>query len=218
MKRLLLIALWQCRFHVGAALVLLCAAAAAQACPPMPARSQLKAMRMEGLRLLALQRWLKCGWEASGPAMRLWRTAATKDWIKMQREEGPFLDGSEALASNDFAGHLYILAQLNPAEIDDVLQELSQELELEDADALADLLRLDVEEGSRAARYEAGVPPAVAILQKNFATDPAVTLDLELMRRLRAGIEAGRLETVLRDYLPQDSGGEPAESSQVSVA
>jgi len=41
---------------------------------------------------------------------------------------------------------------------------------------------------------------------------------LELMRRLRAGIEAGSLETVLRDYGHQDSGGEPEEPSQVSVA
>jgi queuine tRNA-ribosyltransferase len=36
---------------------------------------------------------------------------------------------------------------------------------------------------------------------------------LELMRRLRAGIEAGSLDAVLRDYLP-----EPGEPSQVSVA
>jgi queuine tRNA-ribosyltransferase len=40
---------------------------------------------------------------------------------------------------------------------------------------------------------------------------------LELMRRLRAGIEAGSLDSVLRDYA-QDRGEEPAENSQVSVA
>src|SRR5262245_61914564 len=40
---------------------------------------------------------------------------------------------------------------------------------------------------------------------------------LELMRRLRAGIEAGSLEAVLRDY-GQTQGEEPAENSQVSVA
>jgi queuine tRNA-ribosyltransferase len=37
---------------------------------------------------------------------------------------------------------------------------------------------------------------------------------LELMRRLRAGIEAGSLDQVLRDYLPR----EPDASAQVSVA
>ena len=37
---------------------------------------------------------------------------------------------------------------------------------------------------------------------------------LEMMRRLRAGIEAGSLDSVLRDYLPR----EPAGSAQVSVA
>jgi queuine tRNA-ribosyltransferase len=46
---------------------------------------------------------------------------------------------------------------------------------------------------------------------------------LELMRRLRAGIEAGNLEPVLRDYCQEKpgqepSGPEPAEDSQVSVA
>jgi len=38
------------------------------------------------------------------------------------------------------------------------------------------------------------------------------------MRRLRAGIEAGSLEPVLRDYCSKDAGGEPATSAQVSVA
>jgi len=44
---------------------------------------------------------------------------------------------------------------------------------------------------------------------------------LELMRRLRAGIEAGSLDSVLRDYLPasgQVPGKEPGEATQVSVA
>ena len=41
---------------------------------------------------------------------------------------------------------------------------------------------------------------------------------LQLMRRLRAGIEAGSLEPVLRDYCSKDAGGEPATSAQVSVA
>jgi queuine tRNA-ribosyltransferase len=44
---------------------------------------------------------------------------------------------------------------------------------------------------------------------------------LELMRRLRAGIEAGTLDSVLRDYAshdPDPSGTDPAEDSQVSVA
>ena len=41
---------------------------------------------------------------------------------------------------------------------------------------------------------------------------------LELMRRLRAGIEAGSLETVLRDYCQEGFGREPDNPSQVSVA
>jgi queuine tRNA-ribosyltransferase len=44
---------------------------------------------------------------------------------------------------------------------------------------------------------------------------------LELMRRLRAGIEAGSLDPVLRDYCLKDSGspgGEPDSAEQVSVA
>ena len=41
---------------------------------------------------------------------------------------------------------------------------------------------------------------------------------LELMRRLRAGIEAGSLDAVLRDYGSKDAGGEPPTSAQVSVA
>jgi queuine tRNA-ribosyltransferase len=41
---------------------------------------------------------------------------------------------------------------------------------------------------------------------------------LELMRRLRAGIEAGNLDAVLRDYLPAAGGPEPAVDSKVSVA
>ena len=40
---------------------------------------------------------------------------------------------------------------------------------------------------------------------------------LQLMRRLRAGIEAGSLDSVLRDYL-QVPGKEPGEVTQVSVA
>ena len=41
---------------------------------------------------------------------------------------------------------------------------------------------------------------------------------LEMMRRLRAGIEAGSLDSVLRDYVSQGDGREPATSAQVSVA
>src|SRR5690349_2179596 len=41
---------------------------------------------------------------------------------------------------------------------------------------------------------------------------------LELMRRLRAGIESGSLDSVLRDYGDRDAGGEPPTSAQVSVA
>jgi queuine tRNA-ribosyltransferase len=41
---------------------------------------------------------------------------------------------------------------------------------------------------------------------------------LELMRRLRAGIEAGSLDEVLRDYFGIPEGKEPGESAQVSVA
>jgi queuine tRNA-ribosyltransferase len=41
---------------------------------------------------------------------------------------------------------------------------------------------------------------------------------LELMRRLRAGIEAGSLDSVLRDYLPAEAATEPAGDSKVSVA
>jgi queuine tRNA-ribosyltransferase len=41
---------------------------------------------------------------------------------------------------------------------------------------------------------------------------------LELMRRLRAGIEAGSLEGVLKDYCGTDPGREPGTASQVSVA
>ncbi len=41
---------------------------------------------------------------------------------------------------------------------------------------------------------------------------------LELMRRLRAGIEAGSLDEVLRDYFGIPEGKEPGDSAQVSVA
>lgn len=172
---------WCCGALLALAVLLPCGVASAADCVPMPDRVQLHALDSEDLKLLAINRWTKCGWDQAEPVMRRWREVAREDWRRQQQEDGlPASARSQAL-ENDFVFELLELLSINPAELYSELRDVSQMPVPGDPPALSDILLLNVEPTAPLRNVEAGVPAAVEFLRRDFRFDTDLALELELV-------------------------------------
>lgn len=158
-----------------------CAIAGAEGCVPLPDRAALRALDSEDLKLLAVNRWVKCGWDQAEPAMQRWREVARADWRRQRRNDHlPYDRQAEAL-ENDFNAELSDLLGINPAELYNELQRFQLMPAPDDAAGLSDILLLDIDAATQWRHYENGVPAAVAFVRRDFERDASTALTLELL-------------------------------------
>lgn len=169
------------RARLAAACLLLSGLAAAQDCVPMPDRAQLHALDGEDLKILALNRWTKCGWGQAEPAMRRWREVAREQWRREQQQDGLPASARSAALESDFLSDLLNLLMINPSELHDELRDVSQMPAPGDPQGLSDILLLNVDPTAPQRNVEASIPAVVEFLRKDFRFDTDLALELELV-------------------------------------
>lgn len=150
----------------------------------MPGRTELHALAGEDLKILALNRWTKCGWDQAEPVMRRWREVARAQWRRQHQGGGSPASARPDVPENDFVYELLGLLMTNPDELLDELRDVSHMPAAGDPQGLSDILRLNVEPTAPRRNVEASIPTVAEFLRKDVRSDPdlALVLDLALVR------------------------------------